>query len=239
MKRISKLISSAILFTLMLTISFSAFAADSTVTYDGTLSSEKTTKQIGNIVPGETVTYTVEFQNNSKKKTDWYVKNEIVQAFEESVSASGGVYSYTLTYINPAGSETVLYTNDELGGLKESDSKAPSTDAVGLKQVASGTEEDIYLDTLTPGQKGQVRVTVTLNGETQGNAYANSAASLNLVFGVEPIEETVTVITNIVPGPNTGDTTNVVIYILIFGLAVVSLLAVLLMKRKMKNGEEQ
>lgn len=239
MKKLTNIVSAAFLFILMMSISFSVFAADSTVTYDGTLSSTETTKTVGNIVPGDTVSYTVEFENKSDKKTDWYVKNDIITAFEDSGKASGGAYSYTLTYINPSGAETVLYTNDELGGMKEETTKAPSGDAVGLHQVSTGTEEDIYLDTLTPGQKGQVRVAVTLNGETQGNAYANSAASLDLIFAVEPIEETTRTITTIVPGPNTGDTMNVVLYTVVLSLAVVSLFAVLLLRRKMNKEEEE
>lgn len=236
MKQIRKMISVSIFLILVLTMSFSVYAADSTVVYDGKLSSKAVTTEIGNIVPGDTVEYTVEFQNKSKKSTDWYVKNTIVQAFEKSVDASGGVYSYTLTYINPSGAETVLYTNDELGGLNESTTKAPSSDKVGLEQVSTGTQEDIYLDTLSAGQKGQVRVTVSLDGETQGNAYYGSAASLNLVFAVEPIDVTTRTIT--VTVPNTGDNSNVIIYSAVFGLAAVSLLAILLLKKKANKEEE-
>ncbi|MBR3355100.1 MAG: LPXTG cell wall anchor domain-containing protein [Oscillospiraceae bacterium] len=239
MKKFINIISAAFLFVLMMSITFNVFAANSTVTYDGTLSSTATTTEVGNIVPGDTVSYTVEFENKSDKKTDWYVKNTIVTAFEDSKNASGGAYGYTLTYINPSGGETVLYTNDDLGGSKESNSKAPSDDAVGLHQVSTGTEEDIYLDTLAPGQKGQVRVTVSLEGESQGNAYANQAASLNLVFAVEPIIETTTTVINYVPGPNTGDTMNVVFYTVLLSLAIVSLFAVLLLRKKMKKEEEE
>ena len=232
MKRIKQLISVSIFLVLMLAMSFSVFAADSTVTYDGKLSSASATTEIGNIVPGDTVEYTVEFENKSDKSTDWYVKNTIVEAFEESKNASGGAYSYTLTYVNPSGSETVLYSNEELGGTSD----GSSTGAVGLKQVSSGTKEDIYLDTLSAGQKGQVKVSVTLDGETQGNAYATSAASLNLVFAVEPIETTPTVVTVYVP--NTGDNTNVKIYAAVFGLTAVSLMAILLLKKKANKEEE-
>ena len=234
MKRISQLISVSIFLVLILAMSFSVFAADSTVTYDGKLSSTSATKELGNILPGDTVEYTVEFENKSDKSTDWYVKNTVVKAFEESKEASGGAYSYTLTYINPAGSETVLYTNGELGGTSD----GSSSDAVGLKQVSTGTQEDIYLDTLSAGQKGQVRVTVTSDGETQGNAYTTAKASLNLVFAVEPIEPTTTIVINYVPGPNTGDNTNLVIYAAVFGLTAVSLMAILLLKKKVNKEED-
>ncbi|MBR0342167.1 MAG: LPXTG cell wall anchor domain-containing protein [Oscillospiraceae bacterium] len=232
MKRIKQLISVSIFLVLILAMSFSVFAADSTVTYDGKLSSTAATTEIGDILPGDTVEYTVEFENKSDKSTDWYVKNTIVEAFEESVDASGGAYSYTLAYINPSGSEKVLYSNEELGGFAE----GSTSDAVGLKQVSSGTEEDIYLDTLSAGQKGQVKVTVTLDGETQGNAYANAAANLNLVFAVEPIETTTTVVTVYVP--NTGDNTNVIMYAAVFGLTAISIMAVLLLKKKANKEEE-
>ena len=211
MKKARKLLSINFLLVLLLAASFDVFAADSTVAYtaDQKMESSEVTTSFPSVLPGDTVDYTVEFQNNSSLTTDWYLKNDIVTAFEDSSSASGGGYEYVLTYIDPSGAETVLYDGN-LGGSNEDGS---SSDVEGLKQAGSVTEDDIYLDTLSAGQKAQVRVSVTLEGESQGNAYEGTAASLNLLFSVEPIEETVTTVTTVVPGPNTGDDTNLILYI--------------------------
>ena len=73
----------------------------------------------------------------------------------------------------------VLYDSDAVGG----DSTARGE---GLHKVSNSLEDYLYLDTLTPEQKGTVSLKVSLDGETQGNGYQNTFANLQINFAVEP-----------------------------------------------------
>lgn len=56
--------------------------------------------------PGDDITFTVTLKNEDSGDTNWYMSNEVLQSLEDSSNASGGAYSYLLTY---SGKSTPLY----------------------------------------------------------------------------------------------------------------------------------
>ena len=130
--------------------------------------------------PGDDITITLNLKNDNASAANWYMTNEVLQSLEETAGsgASGGAYEYELTYTDPAGAREVLFTSDTVGGEN-------SSSRVGLKAATSGLEDFLYLDTLSPGQRGVVTLRVALDGETQGNDYQNTLASLQMNFAVD------------------------------------------------------
>ena len=164
-----------------------------TVSFQGTemlsnFTAEDINAQIGNVLPGGSVTIQVEVQNDSQDDTDWYMKNEVLKSFEEANAASGGAYTYELVYTPEGGSEQVLYSNDTIGGEREAAGSQGGEVSQGLMMVNDGY---FYLDAMTPGKKGTVRLTVSLDGETLTNDYSDSQAAINLAFAVERTTKTV------------------------------------------------
>jgi hypothetical protein len=224
-------------------------ARDWTVSFDGSkmnsnFKSAEMTEDILNIQPGDSITLQVNLKNDSKKKLDWYMTNEVLETLEESnASAEGGAYTYILTYHDPAGEETVLYSSEVIGG----DNAAANGE--GLHQATAGLEDYFYLDRLRVGESAYIKLYVQLDGETQGNAYQDTLARLQMNFAVEKInDETITehvtktitktetvVISNVV---KTGDESPILLYsVLLFGCGV--LLLVLVMKSmKIRQGEK-
>ena len=57
---------------------------------------------------------------------------------------------------------------------------------IGLHEATKELERSFFLvDTLSQGQTGRVELTVTLEGETQGNDYQDTLADLTMEFAVE------------------------------------------------------
>ncbi len=136
-------------------------------------------EKIGDMQPGDSLTYKVTVKNSSPTDTDFWMSNEILQSFEDNGKASDGAYTYYLAYTGPDGTE-VFYNNLRVGG----------DDAQGLHEVPDGVDskdlaEAIYLGKLAQDQSGEVTLMVALDGETQGNAYQNADGRLRLKFGVE------------------------------------------------------
>ena len=130
--------------------------------------------------PGDDITITLNLKNENPAAANWYMTNEVLQSLEETTgsNASGGAYEYELAYTDPNGVQEVLFTSDTVGGEN-------SSSRVGLKAATSGLEDFLYLDTLSPGQRGVVTLRVALDGETQGNDYQNTLASLQMNFAVD------------------------------------------------------
>ncbi|MBQ7017146.1 MAG: hypothetical protein IJN10_09360 [Firmicutes bacterium] len=223
---------------LMLSMSINVLAEDFegskewTVSFNGekmdsNFKSAEMTEDILNILPGDSITLQVNLKNVDDEKSDWYMTNEVLQTLEESnTSAEGGAYTYILTYVDPAGGETVLYSSEVVGG---EDAKEEE----GLHQATNGLEDYFYLGRLAKDEQAVIRLYVQLDGETQGNAYQDTLAKLQMNFAVESVG-TETVV-------KTGDQSPIaMISMVALGCALVLLvLAILAMHMNRKKGEQQ
>lgn len=136
---------------------------------------------VGDLLPSDSITIYVKVKNGSKKVTDWYMSNEVLQSLEDSSPANGGAYTYELTW-KGTGAKTTLYSNESVGGRDERPANLQ-----GLHEAMDNLEEFFYLDQLSSGEEGQISLRVALNGETQGNNYQNTLARLRLNFAVEEV----------------------------------------------------
>ena len=232
-----KILCLAMAMLLMLSMSINVLAEDFvgsnewTVSFDGdkmnsNFKSAEMTEDILNILPGDSITLQVNLKNTDDEKSDWYMTNEVLQTLEESNdSAEGGAYTYILTYVDPAGGEVVLYSSEVVGGEGSKEE--------GLHQATNGLEDYFYLGRLSKDEQAMIRLYVQLDGETQGNAYQDTLAKLQMNFAVEGVT-TQTVV-------KTGDQSPIaMISMVALGCAVVLLvLAILAMRMNRKKGAEQ
>ena len=136
--------------------------------------------------PGDSASFQVEIKNSYETATDWYMTNKVLKSLEDaSKTASGGAYSYILTYTDPKGKIITLYNSEEVGG------ESYLKDLEGLHEATSALTDFFYLDTLEKNAVGKVSLYVKLDGETQGNDYQDTLAQLQMNFAVEiaPVSE--------------------------------------------------
>lgn len=144
-----------------------------------------------NVQPGDSIELKVQVKNSDSGKTDWYMSNEVIRTLEDSnEQAFGGIYEYRLTYADGSGTEKVLYDRT-IGGNDE-----VSPGGKGLHRVSESLKDYFYLDRLSEGRSGTVRLRIKVDGETLGNAYQETLAKLQLKFAVEKVS---------LDGPGTGD----------------------------------
>ena len=129
--------------------------------------------EVGGLQPGDDITFTINLSHKNSTACDWYMSNEVLKSLEEGV-AKGSAYGYVLTYEGPSDSRT-LYNSNIVGGDNTS----------GLSDATSGLEDFFFLDNLKKDQTGAVKLVVSLDGETEGNAYFDSLAQLKMKFAVE------------------------------------------------------
>ncbi len=194
---------------------------------------EKTLKErLRSLQPGDTVTFVINLRNDYQKATNWYMTSRIVDSLEEG-NAKDGAYSYYLRYENNTNSSRNqdIYKSASVGGDSTS----------GLMTVNNALKQDysndgvkyFYLDNLASGQGGQVILTITLDGETQGNDYQDRLADLKMNFAVQIYDQ---------PGynaPKTGDEHNLFPYyvaMIISGLLLLYFALDAYTDRKYKKG---
>ncbi|WP_165247987.1 hypothetical protein [Adlercreutzia sp. ZJ141] len=138
------------------------------------------TDAVSDMQPGDVSTVAVTIKNEHAATTDWYMTNEVIRSLEESVKvAHSSGYGYVLTYKGPSGQEKTLFNSDEVGGDEYGSS------GEGLNEATSSLEDFLYLDTLKSGEQGLVTLQVSLDGETNNNAYQDTLADIKMNFAVE------------------------------------------------------
>lgn len=132
-----------------------------------------------NLQPGDTANFKITVLNSSGKTIDWYMQNSVIKSLEDSSAASGGAYSYILTYTTSAGAGRELYNSNTVGG---EDSPA----GAGLNEINRTELKDwIFLEQMATGRSGVVNLQVSLEGESQGNNYQDTMADLRMKFAAE------------------------------------------------------
>ena len=197
---------------------------------------------LSGLQPGDSAVFHMQLENLHEQSTDWYMTNEVLQSLEASQTvAEGGAYTYDLRYVGPDGVEDVLYSSDSVGGEGKT-----LADREGLNEATSALEDFFYLDTLKHGESGNITLIVALEGETQGNAYQDTLARLQMNFAVElsRVEPDTPDATPTNPGPwtpvRTGDESNLLLWsgvMLVCGLGALGL-AVYSLRRNRKHRED-
>ncbi len=210
-----------------------------TYTFDGNKMTYSAGKNADNEVeglePGDDVTITFTYTNDSDDTTYWYMENTILKTLEEQSEAAGGGYSYTLT-----DGSTVIFDSDAVGGENTTQSAGIKEGLLGVNDAIKGDagEAWFFIRELGAGQSGQTTLHVALDGESQVNSYEGTDGKLQVNYGVEkqpPGEDTV--INR--PGTKTGDSFNPLFAIAALTAALLAiLLAVLSYFKDRKDGEE-
>lgn len=176
------------LLLLAMTVSVSAETTRTnagTVTFNGSrmrssFSSNRLAASVSEIQPGDSAVFEVELSSSADGETDWYMSNEVLSSLEDAQDvAENGGYTYRLSYKDQNGTEMVLYNSENIGG--EKDQSAGS----GLNEATDSLGDFFYLDRLNKGTGGTVTLEISLDGESQGNIYQDTLASLKMNFAAE------------------------------------------------------
>lgn len=151
---------------------------------DSSFDSKSVAVAVSEMEPGDTVKFAVDIKNTSDITTSWYMSNEVISSLEDAQSvAENGGYTYVLTYTDAEGKVKTLYDSDRVGGEKD------SAAGVGLNEATDSLDEFFYLDKLDVNEAGSVNLSVTLDGESQGNIYQDTLAQLKMNFAVEKADD--------------------------------------------------
>ena len=187
------------------------------------------------------MTFKVVYENKSKDTTDWYMENAVAKTLEQTRAraaqvsgigkAENGGYSYELIHVDKDGVEDVLFNSEGIDKVFGSEDDEAITGREGLKQATNALEDWFYVQTLEPGEDGEVIIKVALEGETEVNDYMDTDGELNVRFAVEKPEQKTRKIVK------TGDYTNITRWVAIMMAAGVLLIILAIFSKKKDRKE--
>ena len=256
-----KIIAFGMMLALLLSLSTIAYGAEETptVTFDGSEDikynyddTDNFGTKFNDMQPGEERVQEILLKNTSNKSIDFFMRTEVLKAFEDAKKASEAAYQISLTITQDGKTETIY-------GGNESDGTARiGADENGLKDMNVSLQEWLMLVNLKPSKTATLKMTVFLDGESHTNDYQAADGTFQFEFragydDAPPQTEIVTekqadkIVTNKVttPGPvnkvvrqvKTGDDTPVGFWLMAAGasLLIVILAAVYGKKKKEKH----
>ena len=113
-----------------------------------------------------------------------------------------------------------------------------------LGEATGALENYFYLDTLKKGKGGQVTLKVALDGETQGNAYQDTRAQVQMNFAVELEEDGTTTkkkrrVIRRGTVAKTGDDTNWNLYFILAAISGAAMLGIGAYSVKLRKEEKE
>ena len=156
-----------------------AGTSDLTVAYTSSENMEYTAGSLDGVfsgmAPGDEKTATIEIQNNSGHAANISISQETVKALEDANTASGGAYTYDLSYVDAEGNKVSLMTTVAGGYSGDTASKN------GLKDIDE-LKDYTMISRLENGGKTYVYLTLGMDGEGIKNGYKNTAGQMDLKF---------------------------------------------------------
>ena len=138
--------------------------------------SELSDIQLNNVLPGDTITYSVQYKNDSGEETTFYLNADIVQKSLEESANQGGAYSFKLT-----NNGEILFDSATVGGDVTSEDNP-----LGLEQIPGKDGAYFSRWRLTNNGVGTVELSITLDGNSLTNSYEDALGQLKIQFAAEP-----------------------------------------------------
>ena len=192
------------------------------------------------MLPGDDAKVTLTLTNANAKAVNWYMDNDILSSLEDNSSASGGAYTYSLSYKGPGENARELFNSDTVGG----------EDSIGLDEINNSFmsnydtsnvnrsgERFFALGNIGSGKSGTLTLYIKLDGETQNNDYQNTLAQMAMKFAVEITDSGTSTTTNTNKVVKTGDDSKNLFYMILAASAGVVLLFLALAGMKMRKQE--
>lgn len=242
--------------SLLLGMNTAVFAEETpTATFDGSKEIKYNYSDTGNfgtafegMLPGEERTQEILLKNAYDRSVNFFLQQEVIQSFEDTVDASGAAYEIMLALVR--GDETTVI----FGGSEEDGSGRIGGDENGLANLNDAVDGWIYLTALEPEETASLQLTVKLDGESNTNEYQSASGIFDFQFRATYDDpETVyqkgettyvkkevkgeDVVTKIVRTVKTGDNAPVLL-LSAAAAAAVLLMVILLIVRRKKEKED-
>ncbi len=150
--------------------------------------------------------------------------------------AEGSAYTYILTYKNSKGQEETLYNSENVGG--ETVTRAGE----GLHEATDSLKDYFFLEKLESKEKASISLKVALDGETNGNAYQNTVAKLQMNFAVDRLgndsgsRRESNEIYRVGNDVRTGDTSRILLWSFLALLSGIAFMGLAIVSRRNKEG---
>ena len=169
------------------------------------------------MLPGEERSSVIKISNSSAENMEFYINGKVLDNLaDKGTGDQTAVYGIKL-YKN---ADTEPFYNELIGNSSKTQSDK------------SFFDEDVRIAQLSKGESCDIKLVLYIDGRSMDNSYMNKQGQLEITVNAEQPDEYDTVSNNVITAVKTGDSNNILLYIIVALAGIAGIAGVVVMRQR-------
>jgi LPXTG-motif cell wall-anchored protein len=173
--------------------------------------------EYGDMLPGEERSSVIKISNSSAENMEFYINGKVLDNLaDKGTGDQTAVYGIKL-YKN---ADTEPFYNELIGNSSKTQSDK------------SFFDEDVRIAQLSKGESCDIKLVLYIDGHSMDNSYMNKQGQLEITVNAEQPDVYDTVSNNVITAVKTGDSNNILLYIIVALAGIAGIAGVVVMRQR-------
>lgn len=173
--------------------------------------------EYGDMLPGEERSSVIKISNSSAENMEFYINEKVLDNIaDKGTGDQTAVYGIKL-YKN---ADTEPFYNELIGNSSKTQSDK------------SFFDEDVRIAQLSKGESCDIKLVLYIDGRSMDNSYMNKQGQLEITVNAEQPDAYDTVSNNVITAVKTGDSNNILLYIIVALAGIAGIAGVVVMRQR-------
>lgn len=173
--------------------------------------------EYGDMLPGEERSSVIKISNSSAENMEFYINGKVLDNIaDKGTGDQTAVYGIKL-YKN---ADTDPFYNELIGNSSKTQSDK------------SFFDEDVRIAQLSKGESCDIKLVLYIDGRSMDNSYMNKQGQLEITVNAEQPDAYDTVSNNVITAVKTGDSNNILLYIIVALAGIAGIAGVVVMRQR-------
>ncbi len=173
--------------------------------------------EYGDMLPGEERSSVIKISNSSAENMEFYINGKVLDNIaDKGTGDQTAVYGIKL-YKN---ADTEPFYNELIGNSSKTQSDK------------SFFDEDVRIAQLSKGGSCDIKLVLYIDGRSMDNSYMNKQGQLEITVNAEQPDAYDTVSNNVITAVKTGDSNNILLYIIVALAGIAGIAGVVVMRQR-------
>ena len=173
--------------------------------------------EYGDMLPGEERSSVIKISNSSAENMEFYINGKVLDNIaDKGIGDQTAVYGIKL-YKN---ADTEPFYNELIGNSSKTQSDK------------SFFDEDVRIAQLSKGESCDIKLVLYIDGRSMDNSYMNKQGQLEITVNAEQPDVYDTVSNNVITAVKTGDSNNILLYIIVALAGIAGIAGVVVMRQR-------
>lgn len=172
------------------------------------------------MLPGEERSSVIKISNSSAENMEFYINGKVLDNLaDKGTGDQTAVYGIKL-YKN---TDTEPFYNELIGNSSKTQSDK------------SFFDEDVRIAQLSKGESCDIKLVLYIDGRSMDNSYMNKQGQLEITVNAEQPDAYDTVSNNVITAVKTGDSNNILLYIIVALAGIAGIAGVVVMRQRNRH----